>query len=134
MTKSDWLSAASIVMTAVTMLLSPLWGWWIIKRITQPKPNPAMNTDAKRANWIEQLVCIPWLIPSVVIIFNIYQLRRDVHSTAPLNRQAVLKIALDVALVSYACIGVTVLPMISALRALEARQHRRRGRGRTISN
>jgi len=116
MTKSDWLSTASIVMSTIMTLLSPVWGLWIIKRITQPKPTPAENTDAKRPNWISRLVDKSWFLPGLIVIFGASQLLRDLREKSPVTRHTVVDIAVDVALIFYGLAGMTIFSIISTLR------------------
>jgi hypothetical protein len=51
----------------------------------------------------------------VVIVLSIYQLHHDVHSTAPLDRRAVMRIAIDVALLCFGLGGAILLTAVSTL-------------------
>jgi len=113
MTKNDWLNTANMVITVATMLVAPIWSWWVIKLITHPRPNPAPNTDTNRAALIRGAIDPRSLFPAVVIVLSIFQLHREVHSTAILDRRVVVHIALDVALLCFGLGGAILSSVVS---------------------
>ena len=91
MTKENWLPIATIIsanILAFATLLAPALAEIVKARINQPKASPVTNQPK---NLIRKVAA--FLVPSLCIVLEIYLLRNEVNSAAPLDRVAIAFIA-----------------------------------------
>src|SRR5437660_815665 len=91
MTKDNWLTIATIIsanILAFATLLAPALAEIIKARINQPRASPVTNQPNDLIRKIAAL-----LVPSLCIVLEIYLLRKEVNSVAPVDRHAVAFIA-----------------------------------------
>lgn len=87
MTTENWITIATIIsanILALATFLAPSLAEIVKARINQPKASPVTNKPKSLIRWIVRLVG-----PLLCIVFEIYLLNKELHSSAPLDRVAV---------------------------------------------
>jgi hypothetical protein len=113
MTTENWLTIALIITNFIALLTGPI-GPIIAARLRQPKPTPVPGQQKNRiqrmGGWLMQS---PWrlslfaVLPTILV--NIFLLRDDIRSTAPITRRVIFQIALGMGGIVYSLLSISIL-------------------------
>jgi hypothetical protein len=106
MTFDRWVQIALIIATLIGPISRPVVK--LFRRSNQPKESPDLNqpkTLIRRiGSRLWNILQSPWYVPGFLILANIFSLRLELLSTAPITRHAVFSICESVAGILYGLI------------------------------
>jgi hypothetical protein len=116
MTIENWLMIAVIIST----LIAPTLANFIQSRANiHPKPKPEAhqpkNLIQRMGGWFIRFSNSPWMLPPLLILFNIYLLLSEFRKTTPVTRWTVYQISADVAAIWY---GVVLFLLNTAWQSI----------------
>jgi hypothetical protein len=110
MTKENWLNIALIVSNFIAVLMGPILAARMMMSRNDhpsPNPNPDVPNPKQLSGWMRWLISWPVQLglPLSIVLLNVYYLRKNLLSAAPLTREAVFTISLEVAAIWFGIVS-----------------------------
>jgi hypothetical protein len=106
MTKENWLTLALIVSNFIAVLMGPILAARM-SRNDHRSQSPNVPNPKHLSRWMRWLISWPVQLglPLSIVLLNIYYLRKNLLSAAPLTREAVFTISLEVAAIWFGIVS-----------------------------